>query len=990
MASALSLPAANIAWVSYHSADNTPTAAAITAGLTNAADVGYTALLTANGHKVTRFVTVEGVQNYPDTIAALNTNQLVIISRCVPSGHYDSVEEAAAWNGLTVPLMALGGYANRAVRLGFHTADTIPDNNVFPMRLKVNAPAHPIFAGVSLTNGMMVNPYSQRAIFTNTITGATTNQTGISVVTSPLVAGGSALAIVGTAGDAALNGMVIGEFPAGITSQRGSVFAAKRLVFLTGSRESGITGEASGLFDLAADGQRLFLNAVTYMITPQVPKCTLPLTSATNLMPGDSWTFSAGPLGDQPITYQWYRNNQPLATGTTAALALTNMTSFDGGDYYLIIANSLGKATSTVGRLDFAVLPAANLTNGIISYWPLDTTLGNKTPDLVSGYDMTMVNMGATNLVDGKFGKCFQFDNAAQKMLQRINNPGEDLPIYNKTNFTVACWVNGPVQTDRRVFAEGYTGSTSPMFDFGTHNGGTDGTIDSYIRGDSGATVGDHRHSTGIAFDSTWHHITYVQRDLGYGQMIGVLYIDGVRDPVSLTPVRPMTLNTTAIGGLLRASASAWFTGMMDEVVVWERALTDTEIGMLQTSKIVNPPSRLQPLAINSFKADLPTVAKGGSTVLRWDVSKDASQITIDQIGDVTASTSVGAGTNAVTLTTSTTYVMTAKRGLDTVTASTTVTVIDGVNAGWTLLDNFDRYSLGQLHGTGYWTDPHGNSAQIIEINGNKALKTTTADSVTFLALQSLTVKEMQACTLFFRIILTNETPSGITNIVGLTDKSQRGYADSYTNVGPVLYLNLYTNDVYGATTNSWYMGARDFPGGGVQYPEQPLQTNVVYNVWMNITNNGPMAEYAYDQFSVYIQKLGESSRTLVFNGFSSDRNPDPGMVDPVLGAMMPNLDKLIVLGNNATYGAVFDDFYLSKGAYIATVPRAYGYTGPVGPLPALQIGWSGSQVQIRWTTGTLQEAATISGPWTDVSGAAPPSYSVAPSGFSKFYRARP
>ncbi len=56
-----SASAANIAWVSFHPADNTPNANAATASFTNAPDIGYTALLRTNGHNVTRFVTVEGI-----------------------------------------------------------------------------------------------------------------------------------------------------------------------------------------------------------------------------------------------------------------------------------------------------------------------------------------------------------------------------------------------------------------------------------------------------------------------------------------------------------------------------------------------------------------------------------------------------------------------------------------------------------------------------------------------------------------------------------------------------------------------------------------------------------------------------------------------------------------------------------------------------------------------------------------------------------------
>ena len=53
---ALPASAAKIGWVSFHGADNTPTAAAATAGFTAAPDKGYTDLLTSAGHQVTRFV----------------------------------------------------------------------------------------------------------------------------------------------------------------------------------------------------------------------------------------------------------------------------------------------------------------------------------------------------------------------------------------------------------------------------------------------------------------------------------------------------------------------------------------------------------------------------------------------------------------------------------------------------------------------------------------------------------------------------------------------------------------------------------------------------------------------------------------------------------------------------------------------------------------------------------------------------------------------
>src|SRR3989442_3350174 len=52
---------------------------------------------------------------------------------------------------------------------------------------------------------------------------------------------------------------------------------------------------------------------------------------------------------------------------------------------------------------------AQTLGNDLVAYWPLDEVQGNKTPDLVSGYDMTLNNLTTNDLVAGISGNCFSF-----------------------------------------------------------------------------------------------------------------------------------------------------------------------------------------------------------------------------------------------------------------------------------------------------------------------------------------------------------------------------------------------------------------------------------------------------------------------------------------------------------------------------------------------------------------------------------------------------
>lgn len=276
---------ANIVWVSFHSADETPSAAAAGAGFTQAPDSSYTQLLRSAGHSVTRYVTTAT----PDT-AFLNTFDLVIVSRSVPSGHYQTPESTALWNGLTKPTMHLGGYVLRGSRLGYTYGDTIPDTTG-PIRLTVNNPSHPIFTGVALdAAGTMVNPFAEVITFNGLL------QLGISVNTSDVLGETVVLATVGTDTDPAFGGMIIGEYPAGtfMGNASGDVAGGKRLVFLTGSREQTITSEGSGIFDLSQDGVRLFLNAVSYLTGVAVSE---PPPLVTQLEPGNGASQHYAPRG---------------------------------------------------------------------------------------------------------------------------------------------------------------------------------------------------------------------------------------------------------------------------------------------------------------------------------------------------------------------------------------------------------------------------------------------------------------------------------------------------------------------------------------------------------------------------------------------------------------------------------------------------------------------------------------------------------------------
>jgi hypothetical protein len=286
---ALALPAsaAKIGWVSFHATD-APSAAAMTAGFTAAPDKGYTDLLTANGHQVTRFLTHDSPT--AADLATLNAFDVIIIGRSVNSGNYQQADEALFWNStLTKPVINMGGYTTRNSRLGLTTGGTIPDTGATaaaggPVRLQVTNPAHPIFAGVPLDGtNTMVNLYAD---VVNAPFAPNTPQRGISAVTEPIISGGTVLARVNTAGDLANNNTIVAFFPTGSATAAtpSTSLGGPRLMFLSGSREQGFTSEGAGIFDLQPDGARMFLNAVNYMSRiPEPSTITLVMVALAGL-----------------------------------------------------------------------------------------------------------------------------------------------------------------------------------------------------------------------------------------------------------------------------------------------------------------------------------------------------------------------------------------------------------------------------------------------------------------------------------------------------------------------------------------------------------------------------------------------------------------------------------------------------------------------------------------------------------------------------------
>ncbi len=252
-------------------------------------------------------------------------------------------------------------------------------------------------------------------------------------------------------------------------------------------------------------------------------------------------------------------------TGTDPNNADTDGDGYDDG----------GEIAEGTNPMDSKDPPAPTLGDSLVAYWPLDGTDGASTPDLgPNRYDLNLVSMDTSNFVNDEGRAVASFDGVST-MLVHNNEEDEELPINQFDFYTISLWVKitGAGQNDLRFFSEGSTATGDPLFNLGTKNNGADNTVDLYLR--DGGTP-NHQFSVGEPLDGEWHHLAYTYD--GIAQKIQ-LFIDGVLDKDDwIFKALTSPLDTTTIGGILRAAPSHWVNGLVDDVSLWKAVLPQDHV----------------------------------------------------------------------------------------------------------------------------------------------------------------------------------------------------------------------------------------------------------------------------------------------------------------------------------------------------------------------------------------------------------------------------
>lgn len=315
-------------------------------------------------------------------------------------------------------------------------------------------------------------------------------------------------------------------------------------------------------------GSETSSNALLTVLVPP-PTITTQPTSRIGYV-GETKTFTVVANGIAPLSYQWQFNGAPLAGKTSSVLSLTSVQYSNAGPYTVVVSSAGGSITSSIAILTVNLPPDCTPPPaGLVSWWRAEMTANDDwdSNNGTAGFFLTTTS--------GKVGKAFSFGGRAGFIL--VN----DSPSLRFTNaFTLEAWVNprsGLSTGSQAIISKFDYPLSQPV---GTQSAYLLGTTNNGLLFFTVSATGSARTNTTLVTsqalpNSQWSFVVAT-----YDGAALRLYLNGTMAVQTNYSggIFPGTANL-GIGAIRSGTTAFWgFSGFLDEVSLYNRALTDSEI----------------------------------------------------------------------------------------------------------------------------------------------------------------------------------------------------------------------------------------------------------------------------------------------------------------------------------------------------------------------------------------------------------------------------
>ena len=213
-----------------------------------------------------------------------------------------------------------------------------------------------------------------------------------------------------------------------------------------------------------------------------------------------------------------------------------------------------------------SVSATSSLNTDLVSYWKLDNNILTD--------ELGKVNLTNSGTIDatGKILSGRSFDGSNDYLNSSVT------PLNSQTEYTLSAWVKPSTATDEiwMIMQQRDATTTSNQYYLFIK---TDGTVWMLEYDTSQVLRVNFGGSVNIR-DNNWHNVVFIRKANNAS-----LYIDGVLDESS-APTQLSTISADFAIGYGKRGTRWYFEGIMDEISVWDRALTIAEKSELFNSGV--------------------------------------------------------------------------------------------------------------------------------------------------------------------------------------------------------------------------------------------------------------------------------------------------------------------------------------------------------------------------------------------------------------------
>lgn len=226
--------------------------------------------------------------------------------------------------------------------------------------------------------------------------------------------------------------------------------------------------------------------------------------------------------------------------------------------------------TSMTATLDGSPVTIAIIPNvpGLVGYWSMNDGSGIVAKDSVGNNDGILQN-GPT-WIAGNYGNALQFDG----INDYVDIPDSNLWAFGTNDFSISMWVFFNAFTITNSLISQHLNDLSNWKIYSTSSGST---LTFYIN-----SIPQVSATANLA-TGKWYHIAFVKSG-----GVGRFYINGVSIGSGAVSSVPNVAKRVTIGAGDEGGPGYWVNGIIDEVSIYNRALSQSEINQLY-SGLVSP-----------------------------------------------------------------------------------------------------------------------------------------------------------------------------------------------------------------------------------------------------------------------------------------------------------------------------------------------------------------------------------------------------------------